>query len=137
MDTMLRRLKIAWTVFFAVLAVALCVLWVRSYTTLDNLAGHFPLNPSWSCTSAYGRVAMGSISAGARWDWKYHNAVLDGNSYGGPPKEPRPWFIVQRTPVDTSISVPHGFLVLLAFALATILWLPFRFSLRTLLIWIT
>ena len=31
-----RRLKIAWTVFFAVLTVALCVLWVRSYWVGDG-----------------------------------------------------------------------------------------------------
>ena len=30
-----RQLKIAWTVFFAVLTVALCVLWVRSYKRVD------------------------------------------------------------------------------------------------------
>src|SRR5262245_46589865 len=32
---MRRRLKMAWTVFFAVLTVALCVLWVRSYSRQD------------------------------------------------------------------------------------------------------
>ena len=113
-------------------------LWVRSYSTLDNIAGHAPFNPGISCTSAYGRVAIGTQNVNSPWTWKYHSAVLDGKSYGGRPKEPRAWFLFQREPFFTSIMAPHGFLVLLALAFAGLPWLPLkRFSLRTLLLAVT
>jgi hypothetical protein len=35
-----RKLRIAWSVAWGVVAVLLCVLWVRSYTTLDEVYGN-------------------------------------------------------------------------------------------------
>ena len=134
MPRYLRYLRIAFSAVCGIACALLVVLWVRSYSTLDNIAGHLPFNPGVSSTSAYGRVALGSLNARPRWDWKYHNAVLDEQSYGGRPKEPRRWFIFQRTPIMTSMGVPHGFLVFIATVFAIVPWIPRRFSLRTLLI---
>jgi hypothetical protein len=129
-----RKLRIAWSVVWGLAAVLLIVLWVRSYSTLDNIAGHLLFNPAVSCTSAYGRLGFGKQNVKAPWKFSYHNSVLDEKSFGGRPKEPRKWFMFQRMPFATSISVPHGFFASLALAAGITPWLPWRFSLRTLLI---
>jgi hypothetical protein len=129
-----RKLRIAFSATCLIACVLLCVFWMRSYSTLDNIAGHLPFNPAVSCTSAYGRVGFGTQNVTAPWKFNYHNAVLDEKSFGGRPKEPRKWFTFQREPFATLISVPHGFFVSIAIAAGIIPWLPWRFSLRTLLI---
>jgi len=47
-----RKLRIAWSVACGLAAVLVCVVWVRSYQSLDNLIGQLPLNPVISWTSA-------------------------------------------------------------------------------------
>jgi hypothetical protein len=129
-----RKLRIAWSIGWGLLATLLCVLWVRSYRTLDNVAGHLPGVNAVSCTSAYGRVAVGVVNQAAPWKWNMHSNVLDETSYGGPPKGPRRWFVMHKSPAHSGLAVPHGFLMLLAAFSVGLPWMPWRFSLRALLI---
>jgi hypothetical protein len=57
---MARKLRIAVSVFFRVLTVALCVLWVRSYSTIDIYQRVEPNNNTLTITSLNGEVAASS-----------------------------------------------------------------------------
>jgi hypothetical protein len=135
---MRRRLKIAWTVFFAVLTVALCVLWVRSYWRYDGMACYENEYEVTTLGSNRGAVSFIKTTLSPR---RNPNVTAPRNNTGK-----RGWyrFSVASTPSPmlrlalsdgiTKIYIPHLFAILLVAAIASAPWLPFRFSLRTLLI---
>jgi hypothetical protein len=139
----LRRLRIATSVFFTVLAVAICVLWVRSYSWADEM--------SCSCSRFFelgGASVAGRIGGGLQWDdsiqqfksWRVaHTAIQDWKAaredaerdlsgFGG--------FGVVSRGGGCVIVVPHWFALLLTLAFAVAPWRTrtYRFSLRTMLI---
>jgi hypothetical protein len=132
-----RKLRIAWSVGWGVVGLLLLALWVRSWTMLDNVTGHLPGLVSMSSTSAYGRIVFGMPSVKLPLRLKYQRFVLDENSFGGRPEGPRKWFVFQSDLAGVALQVPHGMLVLLSCIGATVPWLPWRFSLRTLFIAMT
>jgi hypothetical protein len=127
-----RKLRVAWSVAWGVVAVLLVVLWVRSYWWMDVV------RRVGSGSSAEFRSNGGSIfifyetplywlpspPRGSKWEF---------TSYLASPR----WHRVLAA--ESSIRFPCGLTVLLAGLLATVPWIRWsrRFSLRTLLIAIT
>ena len=137
---MVRRLRIAVSVFFAVVGVALCVLWVRSYFTRDYLQ----LRPSegrfFAISSREGIFGLSTWTKGMQGnDWEFQSTPVTGL----PPKRN----ISNPVGVDIFRSAEFGslggvFPYWLAVLISALIgigthWLPSRFSLRTLLIAIT
>jgi hypothetical protein len=120
-------------VFFAVVAVALCVLWVRSYWRADIFSAHISQLLCAKGFSANGRI-RGMV-------------VDEQNSRGADPsyvhldsrssyrlKKP-PWHCERHDGFTFEFIIPHWFPVLLAIAVVGVPWFRLRrFSLRTLLI---
>jgi hypothetical protein len=129
-----RKLRIAWSVAWGLLAVLLVVLWVRSYwridilfrtdgggrmTTLRSLNGvaiyqsyPLPLWPSNGPAQAHG--------------WKYICGLV--------PEKETEAFKWKRIPGGRVIHLPMPLLLLTAAGIALAPWLRARFSIRTLLI---
>ena len=53
-----RKLRIAWSVAWGIVAVLLCVLWVRSYSHGEGLL--MPLNNGTRFASHHGRLGLGA-----------------------------------------------------------------------------
>jgi hypothetical protein len=143
---LIRRLRIAVSMFFAVVAVALCVLWVRSYEWRDNLySNFFPLTVMIS--SQQGRCAFVAFAGGtgdkksifATNSWQLTNYMRyrkeffpfdhDSNRKLG--------FDCYYRGVDYwGVFSPHWFLAFAAAVGVGLAWKPIstRFSLRTLLV---
>jgi hypothetical protein len=124
-----RKLRIAWTLVWGVLAILLCVLWIRSYWLNDNLsigAGR-PLasfRPYVTFVSNWGFIQIMESRILDNGAWIYSNQPA--------------W---ERTDVgfewrdDGAIKIPDIFLLVVAVAAGMAPWLNYkRFSLRTLLI---
>ncbi len=128
-----RKLRIAWSVFWGVVAVLLVVLWVRSYWQSDSLS-HYnsPINGITS-GSERGVVYLSQTPDIAhkttpRWEWR--NYEIDYSI-------PQP-FPFEFNLLPASIAAPHWFVALLLSIVGAVPWLPLkRFSLRTLLIAMT
>jgi hypothetical protein len=134
-----RKLRIAWSVVWGIVAVLLIVLWVRSYWCFDTCSVCFDGNRGhWLGSIAgeirYGRPIDASGAHGLRWqtydepvnEWLQHesprNSVF-GFRWGKSPQGPH------GCPI-----VPHWFPVLFFGLIAAAPWLPRRFTLSTLLI---
>lgn len=129
---LIRRLRIAASVFFALLTAAICVLWVRSYWWSDTIhfsAGHSSGGLSESHT---GDIVVVHSDVPDDWLW------ISEPVY--PMLSEPPWDTWEFTVDDgmTTIRFPHWFPALAFGILAASLWIPLRyfarFSLRTLLI---
>jgi hypothetical protein len=122
-----RKLRIAVSVFFGLLTVALCVLWVRSYSWFDSynigrhrftaLAGWIYVDEQFAFTGVRDR------------SWQYH---LDG-------KNKYVLFELGASATATPQGIGQGLPFLLIFFVGLMLggmpWLPLRrFSLRAMLI---
>ena len=145
---MLRRLRIAVSVFFVVLTVCMCVMWVRSYWYWDQLYNPITNKHLVIVESASGRVIvrLTATSPGSSWIW-HISRDLRGEYWGGPLKE---WELANRdqgmggfacyvTAWHTTYRAPYWFLVLPFTVLTAAPWLPWskQFSLRTLFIVMT
>ena len=144
--------RIVWSVVWGLLAVLLCLLWVRSYWWQDtlhlNYAGRDTPNYSGTktvnLTSAQGRIAVSNLPM--RWAPRIatnHSAISDTfqpfdytDDFGNTPSAT--WFRVMRwsKPKHTSVEFPNWSLAFCFSALAVAPWLCWsnRFGLRTLLI---
>lgn len=130
-----RYLRIAWSVTWGLLGVLVCLLWVRSYWWADIVEAPSPLYTG--VMSAHGSLRVvwktGLVpTPSAGWSTSTISAGQVGRAQtrilGFTYKPNRTGFVVQ---------LPDWFLVLSLGALATLPWLPWRFSLRTLLIAMT
>jgi len=126
----IRRVRIAVSVFFGVLTVALCVLWVRSYFSFDI----WKLQPSSKrpivVGSAYGHVTVSFRS----------KVGTPMRRFMSQPLQLAKWES-QRVPrvfqfLNDRVVVPHWFVALLLIGLSATPWISQsrRFSLRTMLI---
>src|SRR5262245_37132843 len=70
-----KRARIATSVFFGVLAVALCVLWVRSYWRWDEIYGPLMRLHTFSLSTAWGRVRFATFD---RTQGLFTGVTLDG-----------------------------------------------------------
>ena len=123
-----RKLRIAWSVAWGVLAVLLCVLWVRSYGRIDTVSGNFRQQQFVHFKSHNGIFTAFTIHSipGASWKGKVKHAhVLEGQKWA---------FFAARSRRIISVATPVWPLVVVTLAASTLPWLSSRFSLRTLLI---
>ena len=133
---MARKLRIAASVFFGTLTVALCLLWVRSFWRIDSAS--FGWN-HWthSVQSLAGRIEVES------WYWKL--PMPSDLEFGSIPLRQdyyrfrhstgaRLGFLFAVTNEIILVSVPYWALVLVCVATVSLPWIAHRFSLRTLLI---
>ena len=130
-----RKLRIAWSVAWGGLAVLLCAMWMRSYFAQDVVWTWLPFPLYLQINSTQGDVKV-IVNA------ERHQPMLRFRTTDPIPVK-RDWFIqLEKNPQFKwwlDIIVPHWFLTLLCAGLASIVWLPwfrlpYRFSLRTLLI---
>ena len=118
-----RKLRIAWSVCWGVVAVLLCVLWVRSYSWIDmtdvnvcSMGGKLFVGESFVLT---GRSTLNPTT------------FSPPSRYGVSSLSPTMYDLIA---VGDGWVLPHWFPLLLCITFATAPWLPRRFSLRTLLI---
>ena len=144
-----RKLRIAWSVAWGVVAVLLCVLWVRSYWWQDSVDGRLSNLRTISISSWYGWVKAESLWAtlflkepSQLPQWSINSHYMEPDALFGTRRLPRHGWVWQRESIAnrrffTKIAVPWWFPVLLSITFAGLPWLrqiPHRFSLRTLLI---
>ena len=137
---MARKLRIAVSVFFGVLAVLLCVLWVRSYWHGIYLSWAGNGNTVPTCVSVAGELRFRH-----REIWGRHRSPLEWAS--GPAYLEHEKLTLQLGPLHYLSShrrsdwlfAPHWALVAVSSTIGILPWLPWsgRFSLRTLLIAMT
>ena len=126
-----RKLRIAWSVTFAIACVLLIVLWVRSYWCHDALWRTNANNNVKGVSSSAGTIVMESLQLDPGIDsagWHFRTQPED-RTYRG--------FMWKSSGTYTRVGIPTWFLLILSVTLAAIPWLPWwsnRFSLRTLLI---
>jgi len=128
-----RKLRIAWSVAWGIVAVLLVALWVRSYSWLDMV--DIPLNRTQIEIGSYHGYVQASYDG---YEAEYRN--WDIRSYG--PNTFREFrthfdFGVQRKPLFLYAEGTYCLLSLATIAMTTAPWLRhlrWRFSLRTLLI---
>jgi hypothetical protein len=128
-----RKLRIAWSVLWGVVALLLCVLWVRSYWRIDVLHSPSTRN-AWEIWSFNGRLIAdwGFMGGGnGKLQWTVETPV------SAPVDSSRPMlgFAFRSGYISHAKSIPLWFVALLSGAIAGVPWLNWstRFSLRTLL----
>jgi hypothetical protein len=134
-----RNFRITWSVAWGVVAVLLCVLWVRSYwqgysvwyTNRNYVVNGVALAP--------GSVVIEHLQLDVGFDelgWHFQSKSADQNAVRG-------WKWERGLAMDQreverlgflTVSMPTWFLCGLFLSVAAVPWHPFRFSLRTLLI---
>jgi hypothetical protein len=134
-----RKLRIAWSVTWGLVAVLLIVLWVRSYWWQDCIVGNLgPHVNLLNISSDAGQLKYVDIRRNDISPTKFtimsrrsdeimkKVSGFDSNLVAG--------FGVRLAPNTWSIAVPHWFAVVLFATLATLPWIRWRFTIRTLLI---
>ena len=135
---MLRRLRISASVFFAVLTVALCVLWVRSYRCMDGISAVSANNAGTEFISSVGGLSYVKLSDAtgfqpAGW-WRSASILPAWNTpqFG--------WRTVRGMIRGNILQIwmPYWFVTAISGSLALVAcpWtvVSYRFSLRTMLI---
>ena len=123
------KLRIPVSVFFGLLTVALCVLWVRSFWRSDQW---YRMDRSFAMLqSNYGHLS-----------WQYANEksfTLAGQAtpwtHASGPADGRPPFLYWRfNDLEHVFAVPHILLAFLPAAIACLPWIRWSFSLRAMLV---
>jgi hypothetical protein len=132
---MARKLRIAVSVFFAVLTVALCVLWVRSYWQSDTVGMQCEAKVLYDVTSSQGFIHLTRLcnTTPDEPDWPYYVHVEFAELPDGW-REPRSWDLSRDSDGNTWLSAPHWFWALVTASLGISTLTRISFSLRTLLI---
>jgi ABC-type glycerol-3-phosphate transport system permease component len=128
-----RRTRIAVSVFFGLLTVVLCVLWVRSYTTEAIVTIGISPGPGFMVGSSGGELSVarfgrigGSVSRGlCAWENRYEGRLA---WEGSPFNE-----ILGLRFGSFFVAVPHCIAVAMTAAASAGSLVRWRFSLRTLL----
>jgi hypothetical protein len=132
-----RKLRIAWSVAWGVVAVLLIVLWVRSYWEIDKYGKQLPDANGFALLSRSGAVycAIGDQEFAMDLDvtWRF---ILTRISVAEAVAERTTsrHFVIANDSMITIVRVPDLCLLGLTTALVAAPWLRSRFSLRTLLI---
>jgi hypothetical protein len=124
-----RKLRIAVSVFFGLLTVALFVLGVRSFIWHDRVHGPLFNSGGISVASLNGHIRI--VRNVEPWSWDVETTPIP-EGYG-----PKPWR--QRWGFGTNalssvVLLPHESLVVAFAVLTTLPWIAYRFSFRTMLI---
>jgi hypothetical protein len=128
-----RKLQIAWSVSWSLAAVALIVLWVRSYSINDIGTYGLPSGPGYMFSSLQAEISIarfkwieGSVSEG--WSFLTHAA-----NYRAWEKNPSSEFLGIRFG-SFFVALPYWIIVASVAILSAMPVLPSRFSLHTLLV---
>jgi hypothetical protein len=128
------------SVFFALVAVAFAVLWVRSYRFQDGCYGNIPGTTFIAAGSQLGYL-YAIFNDEPRRDWVSRTTPLPNEAWrkryreNEPTKAPNRFLLgIYFSPPYATLCVPYWLLVLLSTLLAAAPWLRFQFSLRTMLI---
>jgi len=141
-----RRLRIAVSVFFGVLAVALCVLWVRSYWFFEYVLCPTIATKQIELVSYAGRVGAAILSGRENrpfgWGLASNRIVPDGDADARWARNAESMFshLADASVLKFNaqrISLPYWRIVGVAAGFAAFPWIRLRFSLRTLLIAMT
>ena len=123
-----RKLRIAWSVGWGIIAVSLIGLWVRSYWVTDAAWGDVTSKYAVACGSSYGHV-IGMLVNESIGPWKV-NSVRENTR----PTSAKEAFGGSGV---VEFDLPHFVVALVWGAIGVVPWVPWRFSLRTLLIGMT
>jgi hypothetical protein len=132
----LRKLRIAWSLFCGLACVLLFALWYRSYWTEDVITRVSNRPSAISVGSQVGTFSFAYFDASAAYKsnrnpyashigWEY--TAIEANL----PKQISFW---ERGPTSATVNVRHWQLAILVSLIGAVIWLPWQFSLRTLLI---
>jgi len=142
-----RKLRIAWSVMCGILCLLLVALWVRSYTYWDRFEGTSFGNNGLVANSVRGIIfgGYGATDAPRPWTWFSFTdpRLSDGVVYAdNGPNQRMVIGLNNLGPTGFDVGgqrayMPHWFLVVAWLILAGTGWLPFHYSLRTLLITMT
>jgi hypothetical protein len=146
---MKRRLRIAVSVFFAVAAVLLCVLWVRSYWWRDRIVIPLTAARTLRVDSDHGKFQFETYGKGMG-EWYLSltaiahteiSAAWKSFTSSPEPQDRQQWRWEETHTGRFFVYVPHWFLVLLTASIAIITaaapWIGRHFSRRTMLIAVT
>src|SRR5262245_52831345 len=137
-----RKLRIVWSVVWGVVAVLICVLWVRSYWWEDSIFrtdevgdvidlqsgfGQVILHTEWN-SLASGLYIPGDYNFSSRFDPEYVRRDYHHGKWNS--RFDARW----RTEEYWLVAAPHWFITTVLTVIAAAPWLSYRFSLRTLLI---
>jgi len=132
-----RKLRIAWSVVCGIFFLLLIALWVRSYwwwdyATIAVRTGRTAL----SVQSVQGQLF--AFHAAEGWSSSERGSI-DLKKWNFPESEAKSvlGFSIEQSPIQTIVTVPYWFALAFAGCAAAIPWLPWHFSLRTLLIAMT
>lgn len=128
---MIRRLRIVWTAFFGVLCVLLVALWVRSYSEFYFVRWNLLSIATVTNWSVNGRIHTLYWSGATPGSWVVGNVE---DNLGLLTSLNLPSFTFYHLANGGEFAIPHGVVVLAFVASAVTPWLPWKFSLRTLLI---
>ena len=135
---MARKLRIAASVFFGLAAVALCLLWARSYRASDDVRIPLPGTNTLRLDSMRGRLILHMFHGYPHlhhWDWIIGYPVDVPGMWDNYDQQVRAWhWIPMGTATAEAFVLPHWFPALLMGLLAAGVWVRYSFSLRTLLI---
>ena len=127
-----RKLRIAWSLTWGVVAALLFVLWVRSYWYADSVISVTATGSSVRVTNFNGSVEyIGNTRyfPGQRVEWRLAESPENAPLRWIPTKHGFAW-------VRGAVIIPYWSAFVLSTMLCTVVWVPWsrRFSLRTLLI---
>ena len=131
------RLRIAVSVFFGVLTIAICVLWVRSLRQAVYLQESIWDVRAVTIYSFRGSATIDIIQADLAWMVQFGSDLAANrqvNRWVQPNRDAIFALDVRYFPTSLVIRTPHWFLAILCAALGALPWISYRFSLRTLLI---
>lgn len=145
--TLIKSLRITWTVCCGIACLALIALWVRSYWLYDTLTvirgNGVAMISDYSGKLFYSHIGDLPMASNTKWSWKDERLTATTPPPYSDNGQPAPtiigfgWFASSN---GLTIVVPYISLVPLAGVIAILPWLPWwsnRFSLRTLLVAIT
>jgi hypothetical protein len=130
-----RKLRIAWSVAWGIAAVLMLALWLRSFWCWDDC--WLKLSNSYFAhgISAEGRIVIWVEHSSLNRRFEFNVDPL--SIHRSPPGHERhPWIGLYISPSGNThfFQLAHGFLVMIAAALAAIPWCPTRFSMRGMLL---
>jgi hypothetical protein len=127
-----RKLRIAWSVAWGVVAMLLCVLWVRSRYTFDFVNVPLPGTSGLYVMSREG--GLGFLVGQVRDVWSIGTLPPPSPISSLPYKRALGFLQYLKTAGAIRVRAPHLLFLLLSAAAISAPWLRWRFSLRTLLI---
>jgi hypothetical protein len=123
-----RKLRIAWSVAWAVVAVLFCVLWVRSYWRCDLV---FREKSGWVTTVSSNRGVLYATQLERPFRIGYRGWQIDSRHTNDDIPGGVGW---AQTSTLMAAQLPIWCAILVLATTAAMPWLRWRFSLRTLLI---